>query len=82
VKVRDVPGSLVVPPAALLRDGSDPSKAQTYVVVQNKVERRDVLVGVEVPDAVQVTSGLKAGEVVVLDPPSALGPGTQVQAGS
>jgi membrane fusion protein (multidrug efflux system) len=79
VKVRDVPNSLVVPPAALLRDGSDPSKAQTYVVVNNKVERRDVTVGVEVPDAVQVTDGLQAGEVVVVDPPSALGPGTQVQ---
>ena len=79
VKVREVPGSLTVPPAALLRDGSDPAKAQTYVVVNNKVERRDVLVGVEVPDAVQVVSGLKAAEVVVVDPPSALGPGTQVQ---
>jgi membrane fusion protein (multidrug efflux system) len=79
VKVRDVPNSLTVPPAALLRDGSDPTKAQTYVVANNKVERRDVLVGVEVPDAVQVTSGLEPGEVVVVDPPSALGPGTQVQ---
>lgn len=79
VKVRDVPNSLTVPPAALLRDGSDPTKAQTYVVANNKVERREVLVGVEVPDAVQVTSGLKAGEIVVVDPPSALGPGTQVQ---
>jgi membrane fusion protein (multidrug efflux system) len=79
VKVRDVPGGLTVPPAALLRDGSDPSKAQTYVVVDGKAERRDVQVGVEVPDAVQVTSGLKAGEAVVIDPPSALGPGTQVQ---
>jgi RND family efflux transporter MFP subunit len=79
VKVREVPGSLTVPPAALLRDGSDPSKAQTYVVVNNKVDRRDVMVGIETPDAVQVTSGLKAGEVVVVDPPSALGPGTQVQ---
>ncbi|MEO5739389.1 MAG: efflux RND transporter periplasmic adaptor subunit [Vicinamibacterales bacterium] len=79
VKVREVPNSLTVPPAALLRDGSDPAKAQTYVVVNNKVERRDVLIGVEVPDAIQVTSGLKAGEVVVVDPPSALGPGTQVQ---
>ncbi|HEY0284736.1 MAG TPA: efflux RND transporter periplasmic adaptor subunit [Vicinamibacterales bacterium] len=79
VKVRDVPNSLTVPPAALLRDGADPTKAQAYVVAANKVERRDVLVGVEVPDAVQVTSGLKAGEVVVVDPPSALGPGTQVQ---
>lgn len=79
VKVRDVPGSLTVPPAALLRDGSDPTKAQTYVVANNKAERRDVLVGVEVPDAVQIVSGLKAGDVVVVDPPSALGPGTQVQ---
>lgn len=79
VKVRDVPGSLTVPPASLLRDGSDPRKAQTYVVVNNKAERRDLLVGVETPDAVQVTSGVKAGEVVVIDPPSALGPGTQVQ---
>jgi len=79
LKVRDVPGALTVPPSALLRDGSDPSKAQTYVVINTKVERRDVLVGVESPDAIQVTNGLKAGDVVVLDPPSALGPGTQVQ---
>jgi membrane fusion protein, multidrug efflux system len=79
VKVREVPNSLTVPPAALLRDGSDPTKAQTFAVVNNKAERRDVMVGVEVPDAVQVISGLKAGEVVVVDPPSALGPGTQVQ---
>ena len=79
VKVREIPGSLTVPPAALLRDGSDPAKAQTYVVANNEVERRDVEVGIEVPDAVQVVSGLKAGELVVVDPPTALGPGTQVQ---
>jgi membrane fusion protein (multidrug efflux system) len=77
--VRDIPGGLVVPPAALIRDGADPSHAQTFVVVGGKAERRDVTVGVEMADAVQVTTGLKAGEVVVLDPPSALGPGTQVQ---
>jgi RND family efflux transporter MFP subunit len=79
VKVREVPGAFTVPPSALLRDGSDPSKAQTYVVIDDKAERRDVLVGVESPDAIQVTTGVKAGDVVVLDPPSALGPGTQVQ---
>jgi membrane fusion protein (multidrug efflux system) len=79
VRVREVPGSLTVPPAALLRDGSDPFKAQTFVVTNNKVERRDVAVGVESPDAIQVTSGLKAGDIVVVDPPSALAPGTQVQ---
>lgn len=79
VHVRDVPGSIVVPPAALVRDGSDPGRAQTFVVVGGKADRRDVAVGVEVADAVQVTSGLKAGDVVVVDPPSALGPGTLVQ---
>src|SRR4051812_23611091 len=79
VKVREVPGGLVVPPAALVRDGADPTHAQTFVIVGGKAERRDVVVGFEVPDAVQVTAGLKAGEVVVVDPPSALGPGTRVQ---
>jgi membrane fusion protein (multidrug efflux system) len=78
VKVRNVPNSLVVPPAALVRDGADPTHAQTFVIVGGKAERRDVMVGFEVPDAVQVTAGLKVGEVVVVDPPSALGPGTQV----
>ena len=79
VTVREIPGSLTVPPSALLRDGSDPSKAQTFVIVNNKAQRRDVTVGVEAPDAVQVTGGLNAGEVVVVDPPSALGPGAVVQ---
>ena len=78
VRVRQVPGSLVVPPAALVRDGADPSRAQAFVVAGGTAERRDVTVGVEVADAVQVTSGLKAGEMVVVDPPAALGPGTQV----
>src|SRR4051794_4462531 len=79
VHVRDVPGSLVVPPAALVRDGADPAHAQLFVVSGDKADRRDVTLGVEAADAVQVTTGLKVGEVVVLDPPSALGPGTQVQ---
>lgn len=79
VRVRNVPGSLVVPPPALVRDGTDPSRAQAFVVVGGKAERRDVTVGVEVADAVQVTSGLMAGEMVVVDPPAALGPGTQVE---
>ena len=79
VHVRDIPGSLVVPPAALIRDGADPSRAQAFVVVAGKAERRDVAVGVEIPDAIQVTNGLKSGETVVVDPPSALGPGTQVE---
>ena len=79
IHVRDVPGSLTVPPAALVRDGADPTRAQAFVVIDGKADRRDVTVGVERPDAVQVTSGLRAGEVVVVDPPAALGPGTPVE---
>ena len=82
VKVREVSGSLVVPPNALIRDGADPSRATAFVVAGGKAERRDVTVGFEVNDAVQVTAGLSAGEAVVLDPPSALGPGTPVQVDS
>ena len=82
IHVRDVPGSLTVPPAALVRDGADPARAQAFVVVGGKAERREVTVGVERPDAVQVTNGLKAGEVVVVDPPASLGPGTPVEIAS
>jgi membrane fusion protein (multidrug efflux system) len=79
VSVRDVPGSLTVPPTALVRDGADPGRAQAFVVTGGKAERRDVTVGVERTDAIQVTSGLQAGEAVVLDPPASLGPGTPVE---
>jgi RND family efflux transporter MFP subunit len=79
VRVREVPGSLTVPPASLVRDGADPARAQAFVVVEGKAERRDVGVGIERSDAVQVTSGLAAGDVVVVDPPASLGPGTPVE---
>jgi membrane fusion protein (multidrug efflux system) len=79
IRVREVPGSLTVPPTALVRDGTDPARAQAFVIADGKADRRDVMVGVERSDAIQVTSGLRAGEVVVLDPPASLGPGTAVE---
>jgi HlyD family secretion protein len=69
--------ALVVPPAALVRDGT--SQAQTFVIVQGKAERRTVALGVEGADAVQVTSGLQAGDLLVLDPPVALSSGSPVE---
>jgi membrane fusion protein (multidrug efflux system) len=78
VRVGTVPGALVVPPAALVRDGSSPDAAEVFVVVSGKVERKSVRLGVETPDGVQATSGLAAGDVVVLDPPTALTPGAPV----
>jgi hypothetical protein len=38
-----------------------------------------VSVGVETADAVQVTNGLAEGQLVVLDPPVALGSGAPVE---
>jgi membrane fusion protein (multidrug efflux system) len=70
---------LVVPPAALVRDGSDPLFAQTFVVAAGRAERRKVTLGVETPDAIQVTDGLKAGDLVILHPPVALSSGAAVE---
>ncbi len=79
VRVGQVTGALVVPPAALVRDGTNPSEAGIFVVASGRAERRTVSLGVEAPDAFQVTKGLAAGEVVVVDPPAALSSGAPVE---
>ena len=71
-------GATVVPPEALVRDGTDPSRAEAFVVRAGKAEKVAVEVGVEAPDGVQVTRGLVAGDEVVLDPPTALASGAPV----
>lgn len=78
VRVGRVAGALVVPPAALLRDGDDPTHAETFLVVAGKAERRTVALGVETPREIQVTEGLKAGDIVVVAPPTALSSGAPV----
>jgi RND family efflux transporter MFP subunit len=80
VRVGQVDGALVVAPAALVRDSSDPARAEVFVVRQDKAERVRVTLGVEAPDGVQVTGGLAAGDAVVLDPPTALASGAPVLA--
>ena len=78
VQVGRVEGAIVVPPAALIRDGANPEAADTFVVEAGKASRKTVVLGVETADAVQVKSGLAAGTEVVLDPPTALGSGAPV----
>jgi RND family efflux transporter MFP subunit len=80
VNVGSVKDALVVPPGALLRDSADPSKADAFVVVAGQAQRRTVKLGTEVADAIQVTEGLAAGDVVVLSPPAALSTGSPVEA--
>ncbi len=78
VRVGRVAGALVVPPGALLRDGDDAGRAEVFVVLAGKAERRHVVLGVETPSEIQVTEGLRAGDVVVVAPPSALASGAPV----
>jgi membrane fusion protein, multidrug efflux system len=79
IHVRDVKGALLVPPSAVVRDGANPDRADVFVVANNKVERREIALGVEQPDAIQVIKGLTGGEIVVIDPPVSLTSGATVQ---
>ncbi len=79
IGVREVPAAVVVPPAALVRDGARPEIAHVFVVAGGKAERREVVIGIEEPEAVQVVRGLAAGDVVVVDPPVSLATGSSVE---
>jgi RND family efflux transporter MFP subunit len=79
VRLGRVSGALAVPPAALLRDGTSPDKAEVFVVVAGKAERRAVTLGIESPEAIQVVAGIAAKDVVVLDPPTSLTSGSPVE---
>jgi HlyD family secretion protein len=48
------------------------------VVAAGKADRHEVALGIEGSDAVQVRSGVQAGDLVVLDPPAALSSGSPV----
>lgn len=79
IHVRNIADALIVPPAALQRDGANPELARTYIIEGGKAQRVEVGVGVEASDAVQVTRGLKKDSVVVVDPPVALSSGSVVE---
>ena len=78
IRVGTVKGAVVVPPTTLMRDGAQPDRADVFVVKAGKAERVTVSLGVEQADRIQVTRGLAAGDVLVLDPPTALGAGMLV----
>lgn len=79
VDVREVAGAIVVPPAALVRDGVRPDIAHVFVVAGGRADRREVLLGIEDADLVQVTRGLAPGDTVVVDPPVSLASGATVE---
>lgn len=68
-------GVLTVPVQAL--DRAD-DKASVLVVNGGRIERRDLRLGLETPDRVEIVNGLNEGDMVVVGSRSQLRPGTTV----
>jgi HlyD family secretion protein len=68
------PGVLLPPDALAQRNGAD----AVFVVQENRVEQRAVKLGGDVGKFKLVTSGLKAGETVVVSPPAELKQGSTI----
>ena len=52
--------------------------ASVLIVRGGRIERREVTVGLETPDRIEVRSGLQPGDMVVIGPRSQLRPGMTV----
>jgi len=70
------PVAVVVPSDAVWRRVGQPPFV--YVVEQNRARRREVKLGFEAPQAIEITAGLRAGEVVVADQNLELADGVSV----
>lgn len=68
------PGVLLPPDALVQRDGVD----AVFVVLDERVEQRAVKLGADAGKFKLVTSGLKAGETVVVSPPAELKQGSNI----
>ena len=62
VQLDQRPNALVVPPSALVRDQSG---AVVYVVSGDTAQRTSVKIGLEMPDAVEILSGVEDGQTVL-----------------
>jgi RND family efflux transporter MFP subunit len=72
-----VPNALTIPIEAVRR--SDDGASVLVVDAQNRVEDRDVKLGIENSNIVQVLAGLSQGEQVVIGNPGAYQPGELVR---
>ena len=76
LELGDEKNALTVPPVALL---TGPKGPYLYVIGgDGKAEQREVAVARTTPDAAVITSGLKAGERVIVDGQSRVAPGAAV----
>jgi RND family efflux transporter MFP subunit len=68
-------GVIVVPQSAIVREGE---QTAVFVVTGNKAQRRPVATGLSGADLVEIKSGLKAGEMVIVDGQNGLPDGATV----
>lgn len=68
---------LVVPVRAIVREGADTA---VFVVVEDKAQRRPVVIGLADGEQVEVLSGVKAGEAVIVEGHAGLPDGAAIKA--
>lgn len=68
--------ALLIPESAVRREGD---VSTVFLVREGVVERRAIAVGAASGDRVEVRSGLRATDVVVVDPPAGLADGDAVR---
>ena len=72
-------GAIFVPAEALVREGGQAGReAVLFIAAGNAAERRAVTVGVETDERVEITSGIKAGELVITRGQSGLPDGAAI----
>jgi HlyD family secretion protein len=80
VATKQTADAVVVPPSAVTLDAPDKNTGTVMVVdAGNVAHETRVTVGIRTPDAVQITTGLKGGETVVIEGNYALPDGTRVE---
>ena len=80
ITTRSVPDAIVIPKAALFED-AERHKSYVFTVAGDKRARRTVVaVGIRTPAEVQVTAGLKPGDLVITSGGYALSDGLEVRA--
>jgi multidrug efflux pump subunit AcrA (membrane-fusion protein) len=69
--VEEHKGALVVPPSAIVRD--EGGQAAVYVVTGEMAERTAVTIGIELPTASEVVSGVSEGQTILTSAVHGLG---------
>ncbi|MBX7059371.1 MAG: efflux RND transporter periplasmic adaptor subunit [Leptospirales bacterium] len=80
-EVRSIENALAAPLSALteIRNGPDGRRAIAYVIQNNLVFRREIRLGEDFGERVQILEGLKAGELIALDSVDFLEDGLRIE---